>query len=164
MDYLLSTNAVIPNLYRIQEAQNAKDAESDMEDLRTLIRAVLDSGNDSKLLAFLGIEAQEMPEAIKTLQRTLEKTTAKRSDACDTLHEEFLESGIDAMRRLSATNTSVISLPFWTITKCVLFTGCQVNSQNEPITADMKWKSSRGLEWDSFLRFSMGLGKAELSP
>ncbi|PPQ73056.1 hypothetical protein CVT26_014648 [Gymnopilus dilepis] len=118
MDDLLSTNAVMPNLYRIQEAQNAKDAESDLEDLRTLIRAVLDSGNDSKLLAFLGIEAQEMPEAIKTLQRTLEKmTTAKRSDACDTLHEEFLESGIDAMRRLSATNTSVISLPFWTITK-----------------------------------------------
>lgn len=122
MDDLLSTNTIMPDLYRIQAAQNIQDTESDMEDLRALIRAILESGNDAKLLAFLGIEPQEMPEAIKTLQRTLEKRSATNKGVVnDTLHEEFLESGIDAMRRLSVSNTSVINLPFWTITKCATF-------------------------------------------
>ncbi|KAF8900160.1 hypothetical protein CPB84DRAFT_1847410 [Gymnopilus junonius] len=107
MDDLLSTNAIMPNLCRIQAAQNLQDADSDMEDLRALIRTVLETGNDAKLLAFLGIEPQEMPEAIKTLQRTLEKRSAISNGVVDdTLHEEFLETGIDAMRRLSARNRS----------------------------------------------------------
>lgn len=109
----------MPILQKIQTAQNVQDAKADMEDLRQSIKAALESGNDAKLLSFLGIEAEEMPEAIKTLQRTLEKRSDTGDNGTkDTLHEEFIESGIDALRRMSAGNQFSTNLPFWTITKC----------------------------------------------
>ncbi|KDR78325.1 hypothetical protein GALMADRAFT_245445 [Galerina marginata CBS 339.88] len=117
VDDLLSRPQVMPVLQQIQSAHNIHDAKSDVEDLRRSIKAALESGNDAKLLSFLGIEAEEMPEAIKTLQRTLEKRSKPTNGkANDTLHEEFLESGIDALRRMSA-GSNFANLPFWTITK-----------------------------------------------
>ncbi|PPQ82740.1 hypothetical protein CVT25_009294 [Psilocybe cyanescens] len=117
-DDLLSRPQIMPILQKIQTAQNVQDAKADMEDLRQSIKAALESGNDAKLLSFLGIEAEEMPEAIKTLQRTLEKRSDTGDNGTkDTLHEEFIESGIDALRRMSAGNQFSTNLPFWTITK-----------------------------------------------
>jgi len=117
-DNLVLRPQVIPVLQEIQTAQNLSDNQSDIEDLRSTIQSVLDSGNDAKLLSFLGIDASEMPEVIKTLQRTLE-TGSRNNDGVvrDTLHQEFLESGIDALRRMSAGNRLVTNLPCWTITK-----------------------------------------------
>ncbi|KAF9562878.1 hypothetical protein CPC08DRAFT_633569 [Agrocybe pediades] len=117
-DDLLPKPQVMPVLQQLQTAQNSEDTKSDMEDLRRLIRAALESGSDAKLLSFLGIEKEEMPEAIKTLQRSLEKrTTTGEETPMDTLHEEFLETGIEALRRMSAGNSFVTNLPVWTITK-----------------------------------------------
>lgn len=117
-DGLLSRPHIMPILQKIQTAQNAQDAKADVEDLRRSIKAALESGSDAKLLSFLGIEAQEMPEAIKTLQRTLEKKSGIGEEGTkDTLHEEFIESGIDALRRMSVGNRFSTNLPFWTITK-----------------------------------------------
>ena len=109
---------VIPVFQEIQSAQNFCDNQSDIEDLRSTIQSVLNSGNDAKLLSFLGIDVSEMPEAIKTLQRTLETGPKEKDGAArDTLHQEFLESGIDALRRMSAGNHLATNLPCWTITK-----------------------------------------------
>ena len=117
-DNLVLRPQVIPVLQEIQTAQNMSDNQSDIEDLRSTIQTVLNSGNDAKLLSFLGIEPSEMPEAIKTLQRTLDTATIKENGAIpDTLHQEFLESGIDALRRMSAGNHLATKLPCWTITK-----------------------------------------------
>ncbi|KIM41815.1 hypothetical protein M413DRAFT_138529 [Hebeloma cylindrosporum] len=117
-DNLVLRPQVIPALQEIQTAQNISDNQSDIEDLRSTIQSVLNSGNDAKLLSFLGIEPSEMPEAIKTLQRTLDTGSGKEHGSIrDTLHQEFLESGIDALRRMSAGNHLATNLPCWTITK-----------------------------------------------
>ena len=117
-DNLVLRPQVIPVLQEIQTAQNISDNKLDIEDLRSTIQTVLNSGNDAKLLSFLGIEPSEMPEAIKTLQRTLDIGSIKENGAIpDTLHQEFMESGIDALRRMSAGNHLVTNLPCWTITK-----------------------------------------------
>jgi len=117
-DDLLPKPQVIPVLQQLQTEQNDQDTKSDVEDLRRLIRAALESGSDAKLLSFLGIEKEEMSEAIKTLQRSLKKRAATVEEVpTDTLHEEFLESGIEALRRMSSGNNFATSLPVWTITK-----------------------------------------------
>ena len=135
----------------------------DTADLRQLMRAALQTTSDVEMLEVLQIGHQEMPDAIKTLQRALEHVTErdidgveaspsksvvvtvhqegegpgasrKRSETIlsidtfstmssghsserrrDTLDREFIESGIDCLRRMSrGIETSV---PSWTITK-----------------------------------------------
>ena len=78
------------------------------------------------MVCFLQIAREEMLEAIKTLQRTLESgnfdCASGNHDADqpghqkDTLHQEFIESGIDALRRMSK-GAETTTLPSWTITK-----------------------------------------------
>lgn len=135
------------------------------------MRAALQTNNDASMIEVLQVGRNEMPEAIKTLQRALEREVERewsgdsepelpvvqsqsvsaapvwrpkgpsRSDtavtasvteadvsadsessdrsskrrAADTLDREFLESGIDALRRLSQGTELV--LPSWTITR-----------------------------------------------
>jgi abelson tyrosine-protein kinase 1 len=151
-----------------------------MRDLRQLMRATLQAINDAQMLDVLQIGRQEMPDAIKTLQRALERvietervgegmgmeesvdspprgvvlgkvvrrvsvedggevnraesvlsiespgpSTASSSSSTswggrgkvrkDTLDREFIESGIDALRRMSRGMET--NLPSWTITK-----------------------------------------------
>jgi abelson tyrosine-protein kinase 1/abelson tyrosine-protein kinase 2 len=114
------------------------------------MRTALATNDDVAMIEVLQIARSEMPEAIKTLQRALERVvddarfTADEgtmsqesplkqhgfeggqfadfgSDGAeslrteDTLDREFIESGIDALRRLS-TETH-LALPSWTITR-----------------------------------------------
>jgi abelson tyrosine-protein kinase 1 len=114
------------------------------------MRAALAANGDADMIEVLQIARSEMPEAIKTLQRALERvvednrveaeeshtglvssplhlrfearqSTNSGSDdienrrSADTLDREFIESGIDALRRLS-TGTD-LGLPSWTITR-----------------------------------------------
>ncbi len=176
------------------EAQSSADHQCDMDDLRAVMRTALSTASDAEMISVLQVQREEMPEALKTLQRALEverekegsedevstlvgdegktdegvqtadgldtwkgkpgttgfsnlkrrlslttqrrkssKTTATmatmdRSSGWsgktekDTLDREFLESGIDALRRLSTGQD--INLPSWTITRqvAVLFT------------------------------------------
>ena len=97
------------------------------------MRAILDMGNDAAVLEFLGIEKADIPEAIKTLQRMGEVdglgggrvvggggagSVVKLDEAGkDTLHQEFIEAGIDALRRMS--DAGAMDLPCWTITPYV---------------------------------------------
>jgi len=167
------TSHVLPVLQNIHEAQNSLDAAQDLSDLRQLMRVALQTGSDAEMVEVLQIGRQEMPDAIKTLQRALErlaergelpsdvaeakrvilgtvvrKVSVKDADGKkgglkrsktivsvdsssssgesgsansaearrkDTLEWEFIESGIDCLRRMSRGVET--SLPSWTITK-----------------------------------------------
>jgi abelson tyrosine-protein kinase 1 len=150
----------------------------DTADLRQLMRMALLASDDKDMIEVLQVGREEMPEAIKTLQRALEKevvaagnadgkkavpssagvggvglgistpaqaqvpgsasaadegglerrgTVASResggsgsgSSGKDTLDREFIESGIDVLRRMSQVTEA--SLPSWTITRCVFY-------------------------------------------
>ncbi|KDR78069.1 hypothetical protein GALMADRAFT_245050, partial [Galerina marginata CBS 339.88] len=166
----MPSSEILPTLANIHTIQNSLDAARDLGDLRQLMRAALQTSSDAEMLEVLQIGRQEMPDAIKTLQRALERLaeretdgfeaipakgivlgkivtrvaespddTRKRSETIisiestsssgtsgslgsstetrkrDTLDWEFIETGIDALRRMSrGVETSV---PSWTITK-----------------------------------------------
>jgi abelson tyrosine-protein kinase 1 len=134
----------------LKTAQNAEDRAHDSADLRQLMRAALAANDDLTMIELLQIAHGEMPEAMKTLQRALERVVddarleadestwalassvqQRRSEGIleadsggddaeslrrsDTLDREFIETGIDALRRLS-TGTD-LGLPSWTITR-----------------------------------------------
>ncbi|KAL0570529.1 hypothetical protein V5O48_011438, partial [Marasmius crinis-equi] len=59
-------------LEAIRIKQNLSDAALDAQDLRNLMRRALAAGSDVEMLQVLGVGREEMPEAIKTMQRALE--------------------------------------------------------------------------------------------
>lgn len=166
------TEHVLATLQAVTARQNERDMVYDADDLRQLMRSALQTNNDVEMIRILQVGRDEMPEAIKTLQRALEVecerersaaeeqevvivTTAateatatatgdaaglKRSATVvstgssqtsssnsnrsragsslpprDTLDREFMETGIDALRRLSGSGE--VTLPSWTITR-----------------------------------------------
>ncbi|GLB45720.1 putative protein tyrosine kinase [Lyophyllum shimeji] len=167
----LPPSQILPTLKTIHSNQNTLDAAGDSADLRALMRAALQTSSDVEMLGVLQIGREEMPEAIKTLQRALERvgeneqeqavegfevvdkgkgkgilqrkrtkpvrsktggsamtastgasgsSGTSRSDSDDgrgrdTLDREFIESGIDALRRMSRGVET--NLPSWTITR-----------------------------------------------
>jgi len=184
---------VLPTLATIQDVQNSLDAARDSTDLRQLMRAALQTNSDAEMLEVLQVRRQEMPEAMKTLQRAYERLSERdmaeggssmegsgtlppkgvilgkitrkvslkegagpehgppqRSSTVismesssssevstsgassseirrrDTLDREFIETGIDALRRMSRGVETTV--PTWTITKLVfliLFWKCR---------------------------------------
>lgn len=64
---------VLPTLQDIIIRQNENDTADDIVDLRQRLRDALAAQTDVEVLETLGIRHEEMPEALKTLQRTLEK-------------------------------------------------------------------------------------------
>ncbi|KAJ7141695.1 hypothetical protein C8R43DRAFT_586859 [Mycena crocata] len=151
---------VLPTLRDLHSTQNTLDFASDTADLRKLMREALATSNDVEMLSVLQVGRPEMPEALKTLQRALERVgvvtstpqalsipvpplpvapggtprgalplrseTLSSSEsssgssstglamARDTLDREFIEGGIDALRRMSKGGAM---LPSWTITR-----------------------------------------------
>ncbi|KAI0270447.1 hypothetical protein BC834DRAFT_922465 [Gloeopeniophorella convolvens] len=137
-------------LHALRTSQNAQDRAHDLADLRQVMRAALSTNDDVAMVEVLQIARSELPEAIKTLQRALERevereeseadesavpispppvqfrirgrpSTDSGSDksgsrqSTDTLDREFIETGIDALRRLS--QGAELGLPSWTITR-----------------------------------------------
>ncbi|KAK0472502.1 hypothetical protein IW261DRAFT_1343551, partial [Armillaria novae-zelandiae] len=171
--------AVLPTLNELCAKQNESDMALDIADLRALLRNALSAGSDVQMVETLGVSREEMPEAIKTLQRALERIVERQSslfsageevdtegydvgismpssampskekgkersktvsttrsstsdsstdsrrrrqdisplDKEDTLDQEFMESGIDALRRMSEGAEANLNLPSWTITR-----------------------------------------------
>ncbi|KAK7055315.1 kinase domain-containing protein [Favolaschia claudopus] len=151
---------VLPTLQSLQTTQNTLDFAHDAADLRALLRDALATSNDVEMLRVLQVGRAEMPEALKTLQRALERvgvtnssqmpspvaqispappaytprgagavpersgtlSSSESSDTSsvglsmprDTLDREFIEGGIDALRRMSKGGEM---LPSWTITR-----------------------------------------------
>lgn len=145
-----------------REQQNEQDLAHDTEDLRQVMQSALHAGSDAEMIDVLQVSRQEVPEAMKTLQRALEIEVDKERDteqsviedvdvfseeaqpidglsgsqsslssrsklrmdsgasararaSRDTLDREFLESGIEALKRMS--EGMKLTLPSWTITK-----------------------------------------------
>ena len=146
---------VLPRIREMHRMQNTHDAEKDLEDLDTLLRTALSGSSDVDIVNVLQIHREDIPEAIKTLQRALERVVEKQGMAesqekvektgklgkqktvkrkgiltdsssgssgeegvwDDTIHREFIESGIDALKRMSRGLD--MALPSWTITRYV---------------------------------------------
>jgi hypothetical protein len=129
------------------------DAKMDLEDLRCSMRAAMQTGSDVAVVEMMQVPRDEMPEAMKTLQRALERVVVMEEcvgdgdggemermgdlgvcdlgdgdgnggegEGCerDTLDREFIETGIEALRRLSE-GLEAMPLPSWTITRFVHF-------------------------------------------
>ena len=161
----LPHSQIIPALTSLHSIQNLSDREMDMADLRQLMGAALQTTSDVEMLEVLQVGHQEMPDAIKTLQRALEHVSERDNDAVEVspsknvvptwtvlkdvegpgasrkrsetiltidslssmssgyglerrrniLDREFIESGIDCLRRMSRGIET--TLPSWTITK-----------------------------------------------
>lgn len=140
--------------------QAKEDVVQDATHIRDLMKRTLDKNSDAEIIEALQVRRDEMPEAIKTLQRALEKIAdvndqrtggdlgtvvdASRArtkivrrfsktmtaipkatdsgqamvvhgEGTDTLDREFMETGLDALRRMSQGVD--YTLPSWTITK-----------------------------------------------
>jgi hypothetical protein len=59
--------------------QNEIDQARDMFDLRGLMRTALQANSDLEMIEVLQVGQDEMPEAIKTLQRALEREMEKEN-------------------------------------------------------------------------------------
>ena len=68
----------------LQTLQNERDAHRDAADLRQLMRSALQTNDDLEMIKVLQVGRDEMPEAIKTLQRALEIVLEKErvEEAC----------------------------------------------------------------------------------
>lgn len=71
---------IISSLQSIQLNQNNLDAALDLSELRKLMRDALQTSNDAELVDVLQIKRQEMPDAIKSLQRAYERIAERDGD------------------------------------------------------------------------------------
>jgi abelson tyrosine-protein kinase 1 len=60
-------------LHAFRKKENERDAGLDFVDLHQLMRAALEMNNDVQMIEVLQLGREEMPEAIKTLRRALER-------------------------------------------------------------------------------------------
>ncbi|KDQ49984.1 hypothetical protein JAAARDRAFT_186654 [Jaapia argillacea MUCL 33604] len=169
-----SHDRVRETLHVLRLRENEIDAWHDSADLRMVMRSAVSAKSDVEMMKVLQVARDEMPEAIKTLQRALEKEVEKDRESMsedglqvqveleegapgedlsadveqlpvserqamamsasraslrskksvasfktrstgDTLDREFIESGIDALKRMSRGVD--VALPNWTITR-----------------------------------------------
>ncbi|KZS90817.1 hypothetical protein SISNIDRAFT_457444 [Sistotremastrum niveocremeum HHB9708] len=119
----LASSDVLASIVEFRKKQEERAQNADAEDLRQILRAALRAEDDATMIEVLQVGRDEWPDAVKTLQRRLEEEREKHSDGrikgpeaeVDTVHREFLEGGIECLRRMSGNQLE--SLPHWTITK-----------------------------------------------
>ncbi|EIN05641.1 hypothetical protein PUNSTDRAFT_46534 [Punctularia strigosozonata HHB-11173 SS5] len=85
-------------LHQVRSRQNEADLEADARDLRQLMRAALQTNSDAELIEVLQVGRDEMPEAIKTLQRALEREVERET-----------QDDRDALAMMSASAVSDVS-------------------------------------------------------
>lgn len=110
-----TASKILPSIEKLQQKHAAIDEHLDAEDIRNLLRAALHEPDDARMIRMLQIERSDWPEAIKTLQRTLEDLRSKNEKGEEVIHREFVESGIECLRRMSGEGDTAV--PSWTITK-----------------------------------------------
>ncbi|KAF8957169.1 hypothetical protein BDZ97DRAFT_1707220 [Flammula alnicola] len=79
----LTPARILPALETIHTVQNSLDAARDTSDLRQLMRVALQTSSDAEMLEVLQIGRQEMPDAIKTLQRALERLSERDGESLE---------------------------------------------------------------------------------
>ncbi|RDB18261.1 Dual specificity protein kinase splA [Hypsizygus marmoreus] len=88
---MLPPSEILPTLLDLHSAQNLIDAQRDLADLRRLMRDAVGTSSDVEMLGVLQIGREEMPEAIKTLQRALERVVEREGAAAGVEVEEIVE-------------------------------------------------------------------------
>ncbi|KAF8264995.1 kinase-like domain-containing protein [Lactarius quietus] len=133
----------------VDSESNAEDRANDMADLHQLMLSRLTANDDVAMVEVFQITRSDIPEAIKTLERALERVvqdgrldagegtaalpfpqqetgeghgvsvdpgnTVASHSRVDLLDREFIETGIDALQRLS--DGADLGLPSWTVTR-----------------------------------------------
>ena len=89
-DHITSLNPdeVAALLQTCRERQNEQDSAHDTADLRQVMQAALQTGDDAQMIDVLQVSRHEMPEAIKTLQRALEREVEKERDSGESMIED----------------------------------------------------------------------------
>ncbi|RPD52291.1 kinase-like protein [Lentinus tigrinus ALCF2SS1-7] len=167
----LNHDQVLTQLQTVTAKQDELDAAFDAEDLRQQMRSALQANSDVEMIRTLEVSRDQMPEAIKALQRALEQKAddtavdpenpqmlnpppmvrdgsnassdsarSRRSSHTlrDTLDQEFMETGIDAMRRLSGVE---VPLPSWTITDYEVVRGEKIGMGAFSDVYEGKWRN-----------------------
>lgn len=75
--------AIREQLLALVAAQNAQDHVHDLADLRALMREAIATASDAEMIGVLQVRREEMPEALKTLQRALEKEQEREREASE---------------------------------------------------------------------------------
>lgn len=89
----LAPSQILPALETIHTVQNSLDAARDMSDLRQLMRNALQTSSDAEMLEVLQIGRPEMPDAIKTLQRALERLAEGDGEVAEPLPGHGIVTG-----------------------------------------------------------------------
>jgi hypothetical protein len=89
-------------LHAFRQKENERDAGLDLVDLRQRMRAALQTNDDVQMIEVLQVAREEMPEAIKTLQRALEKKVEKQTASVS----PGSSRGITAESKLGTAGTS----------------------------------------------------------
>ncbi|KAJ3531793.1 hypothetical protein NMY22_g8005 [Coprinellus aureogranulatus] len=74
---------IISTLTDLQQNQNSLDSTRDFTDIRQLMRRAIQAKSDAEMLEILQVKDDQMPEAIKTLQRALERVAEKQQGPVD---------------------------------------------------------------------------------
>lgn len=90
-----SPEEIRTQLMDIINRQNNSDHELDIADLRSLMRAALATSSDAEMIKVLQVKREEMPEALKTLQRALEREREKDGSFEESLIEEEMETKLE---------------------------------------------------------------------
>ena len=77
----IESSMVIPAIHSIYEAQNSLDTALDTSDLRQQMHIALQTGADAEILEVLQVKRKETPDAIKTLQRALDRLSDREGGA-----------------------------------------------------------------------------------
>ena len=104
----LNPDEVAALLRTCRERQNEQDLADDTEDLRQVMRSALQAGSDAEIIDVLQVSRNEIPEAMKTLQRALEKEVEKDRDSEQSITEDvdvFSEEA-EPLEGLSSSQTS----------------------------------------------------------
>ena len=83
---------VLAQLQAVTARQNERDTVHDAADPRQLMRTALQANSDVEMIRVLQVGRDEMPEAIKTLQRALEKEVERERTLVEQEEAVFVTS------------------------------------------------------------------------
>ncbi|KAA1466979.1 hypothetical protein DENSPDRAFT_63475 [Dentipellis sp. KUC8613] len=97
-------------LQNLRARQNEEDRTRDMMDLRQLMRTALETNNDVAMIEVLQVGRDEMPEAIKTLQRALEREVERSWSGGDRSSRSSEGEGSPILERSNTTRSRASSV------------------------------------------------------
>ncbi|EAU87796.2 TKL/TKL-ccin protein kinase [Coprinopsis cinerea okayama7 len=119
----------IEKIKQYQRLQNELDRQSDLNDMKQIIRETLAEGKDSLVIKLLQIDSRDYPQAILVLEHELrEYQTGRKGNIAGEgggsdereehakLQIDLLQRGIDAMKRMTKQE-DLANIPEWAINK-----------------------------------------------